>query len=224
MTPLESRSLPGALWEKVPPEWVAWDINLQKKLSTLLDPAQLPLQALKFFTEEPLGIAVAFLSLFLCFLRLWKKSEWPSLPFLFCIGSTFLFAILVCDLLSSKTLKVLFGRLKPHVIFYNPDVLPALSLPSTHALNTAFVCFVLLRLRNEVSAQKRVFLFSLSFFLMVSVGISRVIVGQHYPLDVMMGWAFGGTLGFGLGNFFYRRGLGLYSRFGSRFSTPEKLT
>lgn len=195
MNPLENRSLPDGLWQHAPGWLTQADEALQDRLEGLAIPGS---GALHWLTESRSGIAAAVglgLGLYLG-IRLWRlwKSGGPLHRFgLRKIAILALFLGL-SDLISSG-FKARIGRLKPHVNFYNPSFTPALSLPSNHAFNTAFLC-ALLWFSVDASARKR-WRFAFAMLLTVSVitGVSRVIFGQHYPLDVIAGWTIGGTLG-----------------------------
>jgi undecaprenyl-diphosphatase len=65
-----------------------------------------------------------------------------------------------------------------------------LSFPSGHAANATLVwlCLALLLPRSE---RGRAFAVWVAVWLALAVGISRVMLGVHWPSDVIGGWAFG---------------------------------
>ena len=66
------------------------------------------------------------------------------------------------------------------------------SFPSGHAMNSALVYGSLQMYR------KRKILIAGAFILPLLVGFSRVLLGVHYPTDVLAGWACGAAIVFGM--------------------------
>ncbi len=192
--PLKTRCLPDSLCLKLPASLVEWDRSTRVSCHKSMEAHPKSVEALRWLVEKPPGIslmAVLFLLLF------WRLFRWPKLRpgeilrklIYLVVGAG------LSDLLASS-LKVAIGRLKPHVTFYNPNVLPALSLPSNHAFNTAFICvwFCLesARLQEKFTGARFIFV-SFLFALVAFIDVSRMVLGQHYPLDVI-GGNIGGTL------------------------------
>lgn len=127
-----------------------------------------------------------------CF-EAFKKIRKPYLA----LAAVFLLAGLGLSNEISDQLKHFFGRLKPHVNFYNPNspYKPALSFPSNHAFNTSFLMTSIWLLSRATSFQKRGFHLIL-LAIALSMALSRVLVGQHYPLDVSVGLLLGVLWGF----------------------------
>lgn len=185
--PLVTRALPNSIWEQIPNSWIEWDIALQKSIASD-NPDSAALKYIDFFTSKPLGIFFSF-SLVIGLLILKKNSSWK---YILSVSGLCLVLSGISDACSSG-LKVLFGRLKPHVTFYNPDVLPALSFPSNHATNTSFI-FFLLCFAHFNTLKKDLLTWTIFGLLTAGIGYSRILLGQHHPLDVIFGWFFGACL------------------------------
>ncbi len=194
-TPLETRSLPGAPWESAPAWLRGTDERWQAWLTSHIDLESSPWRELRWLTESREGIGLWIL-LFALLLGIELRSGEGRRR----LGGLRLHLLALGPLLLasdaiSVVLKEFFGRLKPHVNFYNPNVLPALSLPSSHAFNLAFLgTAVLLGLRRDDRRHYRNFLICLGALVLL-VSLSRVFFGQHYPLDVLAGWIFGSATG-----------------------------
>lgn len=186
--PLDTRSLPGHIWESVPESIKGWDNVLQERLVSMGQNSPKTLEVTRFLTENPWSIS-AFLVILIFFFLGWGKKKEPfrqRIYYLLYCGTW----LGLSDLMSSQ-LKILFGRLKPHVDFYNPNYLPALSLPSNHSFNSAML-FALVLLTGKLHSKGSFFV---GLFICILIGASRVLLGQHYPLDILMGWIFGTLLG-----------------------------
>lgn len=95
--------------------------------------------------------------------------------------------------LLNEILKQLFQRSRP-------DTLPLIdiggySFPSGHAM-VSLCCYGLLAFlcaRNLASWRSRIIVFIITGIVVISVGISRIYVGVHYPTDVFAGFTLGAT-------------------------------
>jgi len=100
-------------------------------------------------------------------------------------------AVAIVDPTCSKIIKPLVGRIRPCFVLDNVRILKIiggqLSLPSNHCANVAAIAgaFGFLSKRTLYILMPAALL----------VGFSRIYVGNHYPLDVLAGWAIGGAFG-----------------------------
>ncbi|WP_394223206.1 phosphatase PAP2 family protein [Alteromonas gracilis] len=104
----------------------------------------------------------------------------------------FIVVAIVSGTLLSFALKYGFDRPRPDLVPHGSYVYTH-SFPSGHSLMSALVYFTLATLLSRVEKRKRVkiFLLSMAALLTVSIGISRVYLGVHWPSDVLAGWTVG---------------------------------
>lgn len=93
--------------------------------------------------------------------------------------------------LLSFLLKNTFQRLRPDTFFLVTET--SFSFPSGHALAT--MCFygmlAFFIMRETSSWPLRLWVATLTLFLSLAIGISRIYLGVHYPTDVVAGYAVG---------------------------------
>ncbi|CAN5200610.1 hypothetical protein BH23BAC3_BH23BAC3_35630 [soil metagenome] len=67
------------------------------------------------------------------------------------------------------------------------------SFPSGHSMLSAIVYLTLgsLLTRIETSPRIRVYTISVAIFIAFIIGITRILLGVHYPTDVLFGWITG---------------------------------
>ena len=89
--------------------------------------------------------------------------------------------------LVNAVLKYAVGRQRPPSIVLDPEPLMEVpttsSFPSGHAMSSFACAFVLARLAPRLAIP--------SFVLAALIAISRVYVGVHYPLDILVGAVLG---------------------------------
>jgi undecaprenyl-diphosphatase len=90
-------------------------------------------------------------------------------------------------------LKDLFARPRPQVV---PRLVPAWnpSFPSGHALlsSAVYLSIAVLVVRLVPYRRVRLYVLALAALLVGLIGFSRVLLGVHYPTDVVAGWIVGG--------------------------------
>lgn len=104
----------------------------------------------------------------------------------------FIVVAIVSGTLLSFALKYGFDRPRPDLVPHGSYVYTH-SFPSGHSLMSALVYFTLGTLLSRIESRKRVkvFLLAIATLLTVSIGISRVYLGVHWPSDILAGWTVG---------------------------------
>ncbi len=95
-----------------------------------------------------------------------------------------------------EILKYFFDRPRPFEVLENVNILSSKSDPSFPSGHSAGI-FLLASIGAEKFPQYKIPLYALAFL----VGISRIFVGLHYPIDVLVG----SLIGFFVGKFFVRK-------------------
>ena len=89
-------------------------------------------------------------------------------------------------------IKAIVDRARPNVVHRLVDTNSA-SFPSGHAMNSAFVygTLALLAVGSSRSQTEGRYIIGAALLLIVLIGCSRVLLGVHWPSDVLAGWAIG---------------------------------
>jgi undecaprenyl-diphosphatase len=104
----------------------------------------------------------------------------------------FIFAASVGGWFLNWSLKAVFERTRPDIVPHLREVMSS-SFPSGHALTSAAVYLTLgaLLMRIAEGRLAKYYCIAIAMFVTFLVGCSRVILGVHYPTDVIAGWLIG---------------------------------
>lgn len=128
-----------------------------------------------------LGFALVFLTAF----YLYKEQKYLEISFII---------ISLCSYIYSAMLKGLFKMPRPIGAESSPIMLDNYSFPSTHVVTYTAIFGFLFYLVSHKFIKDKLLTLSLKVtfgYLILLVGISRVVLGQHYVRDVMFGYFFG---------------------------------
>ena len=97
------------------------------------------------------------------------------------------------EMLGNSALKQFFARARPDLLAHL-DPVTSYSYPSGHAAHSAALYLLIALLL--ASGKGRPFAVGAAVVLIGAIGVSRIVLGVHWPSDVIGGWAVG--LGFAL--------------------------
>jgi YegS/Rv2252/BmrU family lipid kinase len=103
--------------------------------------------------------------------------------------------VMVSDSIAYNSLKLVFGRGRPE--WQDPvGALTSKSFPSGHSASTAAYAGVLIVLATMLvrRGNLRRAVYVAALLLPLVVGLDRVLLGRHYPTDVIGGWLLGATM------------------------------
>ena len=95
---------------------------------------------------------------------------------------------------ASGLLKLAYARPRPDVVAHLVDVNTA-SFPSGHAMNSAvvYLTMAVLLARSQKQRGPRLYIIAVGVMLTLTIGLSRIYLGVHWPTDVLVGWIFGAS-------------------------------
>ena len=98
----------------------------------------------------------------------------------------------------SEGLKAVFDRARPEAAFHAVEVVNS-SFPSGHAMLSASVYLTLGALASRFSGRLKIRVFALAAAIAVTltVGLTRLFLGVHWPTDVLAGWCVGAAWALG---------------------------
>jgi membrane-associated phospholipid phosphatase len=131
------------------------------------------------FTEIGWGIVLVPLALIAAAYLVGRRKRRTALLLIMIFGGRFLVELQ----------KVIVDRPRPGV---SPHLVAvdSYSFPSGHAAN-AMITFLAIGLLLPVRQRNRAIAVGIGLALALQVGVSRVMLGVHWPSDVVGGWAFG---------------------------------
>jgi len=131
------------------------------------------------FTQVGSGILLSILALAATvYLVVWRKRR-AALFLVMVFGGRFMVEIQ----------KLLVARPRPDAPLHLVTV-DTSAFPSGHAANST-ITFLAIALLLPVRQRNRAIAVGIAIALALQVGVSRVILGVHFPSDVIGGWAFG---------------------------------
>jgi undecaprenyl-diphosphatase len=107
---------------------------------------------------------------------------------------TALFVLLACSTgtIASLLFKMVMDRPRPEIVPHLARVTSS-SFPSSHSMLSAVVYLTLGSVVMSVveKTSLKIYVMSLAIALTLLVGLSRLLLGVHYPSDVLAGWSLG---------------------------------
>jgi undecaprenyl-diphosphatase len=163
-------------------EWVLGALRTGPDRATVIGPRWLQLGAediTALGSPTVLGLTVLAVTGYLLLHGLYKNG-------------LFVFVASVGGWVLNWLLKAWFARARPDIVPHLREVMSS-SFPSGHALTSAAVYLTLgaLLMRIAEGRLAKYYCMAIAMFVTFLVGCSRVLLGVHYPTDVVAGWLIG---------------------------------
>ncbi len=156
-------------------EAINWDSSVALQLNAIKWPAFDWIMKAASLIGGAMPMTAFTLVLALWFYLRWRRSR-----------AVFLLAVMVGATLINVTFKAIWQRPRPSL--FTPFVLePGFSFPSGHSTSSVGFAVALIVLAWKTRWRWLAVVFGTFFF--VTVGVSRVYLGAHYPSDVIAAWA-----------------------------------
>jgi undecaprenyl-diphosphatase len=165
-------------------EWVLKVLRTGEKYETLRGPTWAKGYALDLTTlgSYPMVSLTSLIVLGFLLMKRWYHEAW------------ILAFVTIGGWLLNTLLKGFFARPRPAIVVHLVQV-EAQSFPSGHAMIAAVFYPAIGTLIAELTSDRRMkrYVIAVSLMLAVAVGGTRVVLGVHYPTDVIAGWVAGVT-------------------------------
>ena len=105
---------------------------------------------------------------------------------------TFVFASVFSGTTLALVIKEFFHRPRPQLVPHLTDISTA-SFPSGHSMlsSVTYLTLAALLARSMPGFRIKLYFLFVAVVLTLSIGVSRVYLGVHYPTDVLAGWCLG---------------------------------
>jgi undecaprenyl-diphosphatase len=92
----------------------------------------------------------------------------------------------------SSSLKLFLHRTRPDTLYVTTMRFKSYSFPSGHAFGTTLIYGLLIYLvHNALQAPWNYLLVLFGMITIITIGLSRIYLGAHFPSDILGGWLLG---------------------------------
>lgn len=107
-------------------------------------------------------------------------------------AACFILIAVISGVALSHGLKFIFERPRPDLVEAHAQIF-TLSFPSAHSTMSAVAYLTLgaLLTRLNPSYRSKIYVLGCAALLAVVIGVSRLVLGVHWPTDILAGWAIG---------------------------------
>ena len=135
----------------------------------------------------------------------WFGDTWPRVAFTAAFigwlllrrypraASYILYVAVGVAVLNAWVLKTFIMRMRPELVPWLTNPNESFSLPSGHAANSAALYGAMALVAGTIFWRRRKAIRAAAALLVLAVGVSRVVLGVHWPSDVVAGWLVGAS-------------------------------